>query len=269
MTDGRKRLKSLLGNLNVRKGDVIFLHSSFKRLSYLQLSAEEILMTIMEVIGPDGTLVLPAYAWYKTAEGYGRYFHERPIFDIRNAKANIGHIPETFRLMPGVRRSLSYWWSVCAWGRHAGLVTRDQEKIEHYYGDGSSFELLRRHDVKMLGLGVSLNTTSLSPILDHRLGDRHTRRVFTEYPEKGQVIDYYGEEIETRCYWLLPEYVRLTKPSRVIDYSEKLRDSIYRWDEGQHIQFCYEFRVYYEEALRLGLEASKNSLKMPWLENYE
>ena len=264
----RCNLKTLLSKLNVKKGDVILLHSSYKRIAYLRLTANQILDAILESIGDTGTLILPAYAWDGTSEGYREYFERRPLFDVRNTPARIGHLPETFRSMPNLKRSLSYWWSICVWGKLADVVTKDQEKVSDSYGKGSSFEILRENNVKMLGLGVSLNTTSLSPIVDFKLGNKHTHRVFTEAPQTAVLLDYDGKRVETKTYWLLPDYVRSTKPSKLIEYSEKFRNAIFRKDEGTTIQFCYEFNAYYEEAMRLGLEASRRSSKMPWLETY-
>jgi hypothetical protein len=261
-------LRNLLSGLGVKKGDVILLHSSYKRIAYLKLTASQILEAIIESIGGEGTLILPAYAWSGTPEGYREYFEKRPVFDVRHTPVHIGHLPETFRLMPGVKRSLSYWWSVCASGKQREVITENQEKISDSYGQGSSFEILRENNVKILGLGVSLNTTSLSPIVDFKLGNKHTQRVFTEAPQTGILLAYDGNRIDTKTHWLLPDYVRSTKPSRLIEYSEKFRNAIFRNDEGTTIQFCYEFNAYYEEAMRLGLEANRRSSKMPWLENY-
>ena len=267
--NGSERLENLLKELTIRAGDVVFFHSSFNRLRYLNLSAEQILKIIINTLGENGTLVLPCYAWEKTWQGYREYFHDRPIFDIRHTPANIGYIPETFRKMPGVKRSLNYWWSICAFGKLAEEVIKDQARIVYYYGEGSSFDTLRKNKVKILGLGVSLNTTSLSPMVDYILGKDHPQKIFTKYPQKGNIIDYEGKRIETNSYWLLPEAVRLMKPSKVIEYSTKLQKALYRKDEGTTIQFTYEFNIYFEEAHRLALEAIKTGKKLPWLESYE
>jgi hypothetical protein len=170
--------------------------------------------------------------------------------------------------MPEVERSVSYWWPICAWGKLAKTVTENQEKVVNYYGEGSSFRTLCENDVKILGLGVSLNTTSLSPIVDYMLGEDHPQRVFTDDVQDGWVIDFDGNKILTKSYWLLPDYVRLTKPSKVMEYSEVLRKAIKRQDEGTTIQFCYKFNVYMSEALRLARMTVSQELKIPWLENY-
>jgi aminoglycoside N3'-acetyltransferase len=271
--EGHKGLNELLDKLNIAAGDVVYLHTSFKRLSYLKTTGEEFIATLLNRLGKRGTLVLPSFAWNldKTErpwKGYREYFETRPVFDVKRTAANIGWIPELFRAMPDVLRSMDYWWPVCARGALASEITAGQERVEHPYGPGSSFDMLRVHDVKILGLGVTLNTTSLALIPDYVLGARHTQRVFTQERQRGVVRDYEGREIETLSYWLLPDVVRLVKPSALIEESERLRQEVLRADEGTTIHFSYPYRVYHEEALRLGEEAVRAGRPVPWLKNY-
>ncbi|HYY56367.1 MAG TPA: AAC(3) family N-acetyltransferase [Pyrinomonadaceae bacterium] len=270
---GYKRFKELLDDLEISRGDVVYLHTSFKRMAYLGLTGEEFLGILVERLGDDGTLVLPSFAWNldkreRPWKGYNDYFHSRPLFDVRRTPANIGFVPELFRNWPGVRRSVNYWWSICARGARAEELTVGQERVVHPYGPGSSFDLLRIHDVKILGLGVSLNTTSLAPVPDYALGEQHSQRVFTDEPQKGAVVDHEGTTIETHSFWLLPEVVRLIKPSVLIEESAELRRSVLRADEGENINFSYPYGVYHSEALRLGAQACADGQPVPWLRNY-
>lgn len=270
---GYQRFNRLLDQLNILRGDLVYLHTSFKRMAYLDVSGEEFLQILLERLGTSGTLVLPSFAWNldKTArpwKGYKDYFHQRPIFDVRETAANIGWIPELFRLMPEVQRSTSYWWAICARGPLAEELTEGQERVVHPYGPGSSFELLRSRGAKILGLGVSLNTTSLAPVADYALGAQHTQSVFTPQTEKGTVIDREGISIDTHSYWLQPEVVRLIKPGVLIAQSEELQRSVLRADVDSNINFSYPYSVYHREALRLGKEACAAMKPVPWLQNY-
>jgi len=44
-------------------------------------------------------------------------------------------------------------------------------------------------DVKIVGLGVTLNTTSVAPVTDWQMGVEHHCKVFTDTPVPGIVID--------------------------------------------------------------------------------
>jgi len=263
-------LRALLDRLGVTAGDVIYLHTSFKRLAYLGITANELIETLTERLGPQGTLAVPSFAWNldRTArpwKGYAEYFQRRPIFDVRQTPANIGLVPELFRTMPGVCRSLDYWWPVCARGALAIELTRGQQMVCHPYGPSSTFDRLRQHGAKILGLGVSLNTTSLALIADYQLGDAHPHRVFTDEPKSGLVIDSIGERIWTKSYWLLPEVVRLIKPSALFELSPWLREATARADHEDTIHFCYPYANYHAEALRLGRLAAQQGEPLPWL----
>lgn len=44
--DGRERLESLLEKLDIHSGDIVFLHISYKWMSYLGLDGQQIIDTI-------------------------------------------------------------------------------------------------------------------------------------------------------------------------------------------------------------------------------
>ena len=71
---------------------------------------EAVIGAFQDVLTPEGTLVLPALS-------YDEIGPDQPRFDVLRTKSCVGLIPETFRTMPGVRRSLHPTHSVAAWGR--------------------------------------------------------------------------------------------------------------------------------------------------------
>ena len=60
---GYQRFNELLDHLNILRRDVVYLHTSFKRMRYLDLSGEQFLQILVERLGEAGTLVLPSFAW--------------------------------------------------------------------------------------------------------------------------------------------------------------------------------------------------------------
>src|SRR5277367_4796974 len=107
----------VLAELNVNAGDLIFLHTSFKRLAYLNLTPQQIIEHLVERIGSTGTLVMPSYAWNidRTArpwKSYSDYYRERTPFDVATTPSTMGFITEVFRRTPGVKRSVSSWYSI-------------------------------------------------------------------------------------------------------------------------------------------------------------
>jgi hypothetical protein len=113
---------------------------------------------------------------------------------------------------------------------------------------------------------VSLNTTSLAPLVDYALGARHPQQVFSASPEAGVIIDAHGREIVTRAFWLLPDVVRTIKPSEVLTRSDGLGGRLHRADEGDTIHFAYAFNDYMEHALNLSTGPVQHGTRVPWLE---
>jgi hypothetical protein len=264
----------LLDELGVHAGQVVYAHTSFSRLAHLELTPLGLIDALVEHLGPDGTLVMPSFAWHldKSArpwKGYADYYRERPVFDVRHTPANIGVVPELFRGYPGTERSAHFWWSVTARGPLSATVTADQHTVVEPYGSESAFGRLHAADAMILGLGVTLNTTSLAPVVDHELGLRHTQVLFSDTLQEGAVIDHRGRRLVTRSRWLLPDVVRQIKPSEVFAQSAALRAVLRRADRGEVIQFAYPFKAYFAAGIELGLEASACGDRMPWLAGYE
>ena len=270
---GERRLVALLEQLDVKAGDLVYLHTSFSRLAHLGLAPKAFLSVVLRHLGPTATLVLPCFTWHldrtqRPWKGYADYYRDRPVFDVRHTAANIGVIPEFFRRWPDVRRSVHYWWSVAALGPLADEITSRQHEAVHPYGPDSAFGRMHAANVKIVGLGVSMNTTSLAPIADFELGTRHPQRVFSDGLEEGIVIDENGQEIVTRAFWLLPDVVRQIKPSEVILRSSRLHGRLHRVDVGDTIHFSYAFKDYLAEALDLAAAPVAQRTRVPWLEGY-
>ena len=267
------RLPLLLEELKIRAGDLIYLHTSFSRLGYLELSPDQFIDELLGYLGPQSTVVVPSFAWHldpgaRPWKGYADYYRIRPTFDVARTRSNIGVIPETFRRRAGARRSLDFWWSVAALGPLAESLTEGQEHVLEPYGPDSSFGRLHQHGVTILALGVSLNTTSLAPVVDQALGSDHTGPLFSTRPEQATVIDCHGHRMTTEAYWLLPEVVRWIKPSRVIQDSGGLGGAIRRVDRGEVLHFAYSFDDYFRHGVRLGRESMSAGRPVPWLEEY-
>jgi Aminoglycoside 3-N-acetyltransferase len=269
--NGIRRLRELLDALGIARGDLVLLHASYSRMKHLEISAEGFLISLLEHLGPYGTLAMPSYAWNvlpgeRPWAGYASYFDQRPPFDVRLTPTNLGHVCEVFRTFPGVLRSESYWWSICAAGALASDLVSGQEKIIHPYGAGSSFHRLMELGGKILGLGVTLNTSSLAPVADYYLAAPPPCSVFTSEPQRGLLIGWSGDRRENLSFTLLPTAVRWMTPSAVFDKSPRLHRILRRKDEGETLQFCYPYSLYHEEALRLGRAALQSGQPLPWLQ---
>ena len=98
----------------------LIVHSSLASLGTFEGGPERYCLELEKAIGPKGTLMMPAFNFYNMSDTNG-------VFDWKNTKAKVGVVPECFRKMPGVVRSLDPTHSVSVWGR-------DQiQLVEHHH----------------------------------------------------------------------------------------------------------------------------------------
>lgn len=140
--------------LGVRPGGVLMVHSSLKALGPRAGGPAGVIEALRRALGPDGTLLMPALT-------YATVTPERPFYDARRTPSCVGVIPETFRLAPGVRRSLHPTHSVCAAGPMTGDLLGAHASDRTPCGVGSPFRRLPqvRGQILMLGCGLEPNTS--------------------------------------------------------------------------------------------------------------
>ena len=203
---------------------------------------------------PRGTLAMPSYAYGKSFEGerlwsvYRRYLSERPVFDVRATPAAIGYLPELLRRSPAAHRSLHFLCSTCAEGRLAREITQGQELVPNAWAPGSSFVTMSQMDVTLVGLGVTLDTTSFSPVVDYLLGDRHPTPIFEPELKRGTIVDWDGRTREMEVCDPYPAAGRWMKPSRVFEESPTLRNALRQRDHDGMRHFAYRFAPFLKAA---------------------
>lgn len=140
--------------LGVCAGDTLLIHSSLRSLGRLERGAQSVIEAFLEVLGGQGTLLMPALTYeYATPQN--------PVFSSKDTKACVGALPEAFRAYPGTVRSLHPTHSVCANGKDAKALTESHIKDTTPVGPNSPFRLLRENGGKilMLGCGLRPNTS--------------------------------------------------------------------------------------------------------------
>ncbi len=98
-----------------------------------------------EVLGPNGTLVVPTYT-YSIGRG--------EVYEVETTAGTIGEFSEVFRKRPNVIRSRDPMTSAAAAGPKAATVLRTISRS--CFGEGSTFHRLREVNARicMLGLGL-------------------------------------------------------------------------------------------------------------------
>ena len=124
-------LINVMQDMGLKKGSIICIHCSMKEFYNFTDSAEEFINDILNVIGPDGTLMMPSFPSKKLIN--------KPdyIFDKDKDPTGAGYLAETFRNFPNVKRSINVQHSVCAIGKYANYLIKDHHKCHDCWGEDS------------------------------------------------------------------------------------------------------------------------------------
>jgi len=148
------RIAEGLIGAGVRSGGTVLVHSSLKSMGPVPGGPETVILGLLEALGPEGTLLLPALS-------YATVHAVNPVFDVRRTPSCVGAIPEHFRTRPGTTRSVSPTHSVCGVGPRAEELLSSQQLDTTPCGPHSAFRALRDigGQIVMLGCGLAPNTS--------------------------------------------------------------------------------------------------------------
>lgn len=166
-------LAAQLQACGLRAGQTVLVHSSLSALGWVAGGAQAVIMALLEALGADGTLMMPAHSNANTDPGqwrnppvpeawWGIIRAHWPAYDPdRTPTRAMGAIPELFRTWPGVIRSAHPSGSFAAHGPSAHALI-DGHTLESIFGDDSPIGHLYALDGHVLLLGVGhFNNTSL------------------------------------------------------------------------------------------------------------
>lgn len=150
----RADICAALQRFGVLAGAGVVVHSSLSSFGRVEGGAPAVVAALMEVIGPQGTLLMPSFnhaAPFRPG-GPGHY-------DPRETPTLNGAIPDTFWRLPGVLRSLDPTHPVAAWGRQARRYTEGHHRTLTM-GPQSPLGLLAAEGGYglLLGVGYGANT---------------------------------------------------------------------------------------------------------------
>ena len=132
------------------------MHASFRSLGGIEGGAEALFQSFFEVLGEDGTLILPAFS-------YSTVTAEQPLFDQQETPSCVGYLPEFFRTqVAGVVRSIHATHSCSLKGKRAVELAAEHENDLTPVGKNSPIAKLPLVGGKILILGSHPNhNTSL------------------------------------------------------------------------------------------------------------
>lgn len=156
-----------LSDLGLSAGMTVMVHSSLGKVGWTVGGPVTLIRALLHVLGPDGTLVMPAESpgvsdpgdWNDERvkpEWFDTIREHLPVFDPLTTPTTMGAIPEAFRTYPGTLRSNHPLVSVCANGALAGEITKEHS-LAFCEGRGTPFEKLYDLDGQTMLLGVGFD----------------------------------------------------------------------------------------------------------------
>jgi aminoglycoside 3-N-acetyltransferase len=222
----RSSLAHDLRKIGVGLGDTVLVHSSLRALGWVCGGAPTVVRALLDVLGPDGTLVVPA----QTPENRdpSRWSHERvpaawwpiiraelPAFDPATTPCReSGLIAETVRTWPGAARSGHPQTSFAAVGRHAHHLMARHE-ITSELGTESPLGALHAMSASVLLLGVGYDRCTAFHLAEYRLPDlpRWPNRCVVMTPAGRRWITYSAATLDPSRFADLGAAFERNRPS--------------------------------------------------------
>ena len=204
----KKQLKEDLIKLGIKPGDKLMMHSSYKSLGGVEDGAAGFFEAVTDLLGPEGTLLLPTLTF--------RPVYETKFFDVKETPSCVGYLTEYFRTqVEGVVRSLHPTHSCAVWGKDVLDFVKDHELDDTPVGPNSPITRLPLAGGKILMLGCSADhNTSLHGV--EEAGGAPYVLDKTKEPVCYEMRDYSGRSFEQRVYRHTIGPVYAQKYSRIV-----------------------------------------------------
>ncbi|HZH27354.1 MAG TPA: AAC(3) family N-acetyltransferase [Azospirillaceae bacterium] len=182
-----------LAALGVRRGSVLLAHVSLSALGWVCGGPVAVLEALGRVLGPDGTLVMPAFSgdlsdpatWVSPAmppEWWPTIQAAMPPYDPDTTPTwGMGTVAELFRRWPGAVRSRHPQLSFAAHGPRADEIVADHT-LDDAFGEGTPLARLYDLDARVLLLGVGHERNSSLHLAEQRASWPSKRRIIEGGP---------------------------------------------------------------------------------------
>ncbi|MDH3222098.1 MAG: AAC(3) family N-acetyltransferase [Gemmatimonadota bacterium] len=139
-----------LGRLGVERGGILLVHTSYRAVRPIDGGPEGLIAALRSVLGPGGTLVMPA--WGNT--------DDEPFDPERHETSpGLGVLPRTFWKLPGVQRS-RHVHAFAAAGPEASSILRDPLPLPPHIPESPVGRVWEADgQVLLLGVNHDANTT--------------------------------------------------------------------------------------------------------------
>ena len=137
--------RDALTRLGEWKSRIVWAQISLNDFFNVEMRPSEIIEMMLDLVGPNGTLVMPAFPLSPDPT---------KVLRIDSAPSSTGLVTEMFRRMPDARRSIHLYSSVAAIGPDADHLTNGHHLDPYPWGELSPYGRMIEADGLMVGLGI-------------------------------------------------------------------------------------------------------------------
>ena len=178
----RPEIRDALISLGVSAGDTLYASVSMRGLGYVPGGPAEVIGAILDVIGSEGTLVMPTWP---AADPARRDPEE--AFDVAETPSKSGLLSEALRTFAGSRRSVHPVAPVSAIGARAAEVTAGHDIAPTPFGPSSPYARLFQMSPALLLVG-----TQMGGLLYHLMDKVAFPNLYRSEPCRFEVRDAKG-----------------------------------------------------------------------------
>lgn len=164
------KISNFLIEHGVNKGGVLLVHSSFSPLKGRGKTANQVVDFLLEIVGVEGTLAMPATPKYKNSKSVTNYLDPHDVdtiyhYDVKKSSVKTGVLPLMLHKRKSSLRSRHPINTMVAEGPLASVLMKDNlsGKSPLACGKNSSWNNCLKNDAYIVGLGTDL-THSLTAI---------------------------------------------------------------------------------------------------------
>ncbi len=174
-----------LKELEIKKGDTVFVHSSFSSFGFVKRGPEEVIDALLEAVGSEGNVCMPSFGPLEDGK----------TFDVKKTPSALGKITDVFWRMPNAKRSLDPTHSFACVGKDSELLTKNVFNCKAPFEKGSPYYRLMQAGGKVLCLGSPFHTSlTCNYLIEDELGLKFPVKIYLDEPKEFYIIDSAGKK---------------------------------------------------------------------------
>ena len=173
------------------------LHCAFEQHFGYHGSCEDLIEGYLEVIGPQGNLLMPSMPYRTSALDY---LSNLKSFDVRKTPSAMGLVSEFFRRRPNVLRSANPTHPILACGPKAEWFVEGHENCEFGCGPGSVFDKLLQVGGKVAFFNLPFAYFTFFHYLEHRVRPMLRFNLYREPAFDVNVVNRLGRCIVVKSH---------------------------------------------------------------------